>query len=173
MFLCCFVVKLGIAKKQKQKKTPPKKVEVLPGIFYKTSYGCMCQSYCFFWLFCCFFLVAQKHYKIGFFGDFEMLIFSFFGQKSRVNNLATVGSITWPHFLQKNWKTVAKLLTLQFSHVFWLKLVFVQKSHSPCRKNNIFEKQKQQKTIKKVAKLLTYGGQVIDPTAHIYMLWSQ
>ena len=96
-------------------------------------------------LFCCFFLAAQKHYKNRFFDDFEMLIFSFFGQKSRVNNLATVGSITWPHFLQKNWKNVAKLLTLQFSRVFLLKLVFVQKSHSPCRKKNIFEKQKNNK----------------------------
>ena len=54
---------------------------------------------------------------------------------------------------------MAKLLTLKFSHVFLLKLVFFcQKSHSPCRKKNIFEKK--QKTTKnnkiKVAKLLTY-----------------
>ena len=28
-------------------------------------------------LFCCFFLVAQKHYKNRFFDDFDMLIFSF------------------------------------------------------------------------------------------------
>ena len=34
---------------------------------------------------------------------------------------------------------------------------------TPCCKQ-IFEKQK-----KKVAKLLTYGGQVIDPTAYIYI----
>ena len=66
----------------------------------------------FFWLFCCFSLLLKNTIKIGFFDDFEMLIFSFFGQKSRVNNLATVGSITWPHFLQKFWKNVAKLLTL-------------------------------------------------------------
>ena len=65
--LCCYVVKLGKAKKQQKQKKHPKKVEVLPGIVYKTSYGCMCQSYCFFWLFCCFFLVAQKStIKIGF-----------------------------------------------------------------------------------------------------------
>ena len=60
----------------------------------------MCQSYCFFFwagfLFFC--LLVKKHYKIGFFDDFEMLIFSFFGQKSRVNNLPMVGSITWPYF---------------------------------------------------------------------------
>ena len=63
----------------------------------------------FFGLFCCFFLAAQKHYKNRVFDDFEMLIFSFLGQNFRVNNLATVGSITWPHFLQKNAKNVAKL----------------------------------------------------------------
>ena len=49
---------------------------------------------------------------------------------------------------------MAKLLTLQFSHVFLLKLVFVQKSHSPCRKKKIFEK--------KTAKNNKKGGQVID-----------
>ena len=48
VFLCCYVVKLGKAKKQQPKKNTPKKMQVLPGIFYKTSYGCMCQSYCFF-----------------------------------------------------------------------------------------------------------------------------
>ena len=100
-FLCCYVVKLGKAKKtETPKKGTPQKVEVLPGIFYKTSYGCMCQSYClFFGLFSCFFACWSKNtIKIGFFDDFEMLIFSFFGQKSRVNNLAGVGSITWPDF---------------------------------------------------------------------------
>ena len=100
VFLCCYVVKLGKAKKNRNKKSTPKKVEVLPGIFYKTSYGCMCQSYCFFFgLFSCFFACCSKNtIKIGLFDDFEMLIFSFFGQKSRVNNLAMVGSITWPSF---------------------------------------------------------------------------
>ena len=89
MFLCCYVVKLGIAKKTETKKNTPKKVEVLPGIFYKTSYGCMCQSYCFFLaVLLFFFLAAQKHYKIGFFDDFEMLILAFLVKK--------VGSITWP-----------------------------------------------------------------------------
>ena len=65
VFLCCYVVKLGKAKKTETKKSTPKKVEVLPGIFYKTSYGCMCQSFffrggavLFFFL-----LAAQKHYK--------------------------------------------------------------------------------------------------------------
>ena len=51
-----------------------------------------------FLVFC---LLVKNTIKIGFFDDFEMLIFSFFGQKSRVNNLAMVGSITWPYFGQK------------------------------------------------------------------------
>ena len=55
----------------------------------------------FFWLFCCFLPCCSKNtIEIGFFYDFEMLIFSFFGQKRRVNNLAMVGSITWPSFGQ-------------------------------------------------------------------------
>ena len=55
----------------------------------------------FVWLFlvCC--LLLKNTIKIGFFDDFEMLMFSFFGQKSRVNNLAMVGSITWPYFWPK------------------------------------------------------------------------
>ena len=56
---------------------------------------------------------------------------------------------------------------LQSSRVFLLNLdFFFQKSLSPCRKKKI---KKKKKTIKKVAKLLTYGGQVIDPTACIYI----
>ena len=96
-------------------------MEVLPGIFYKTSYGCMCQSYCFFGgLFCCFSLLLKNTIKIGLFDDFDMLNFSFLGQNCRVNNLATVRSITWPHFLKKKRENVAKLLTLQFSRAFLL-----------------------------------------------------
>ena len=77
VFLCCYVVKLGKAnKKQKPKKSTPKKVEVLLGIFYKTSYGCMCQSYCFFLAVFLFFACCSKTtIKIGFFDDFEMLVF--------------------------------------------------------------------------------------------------
>ena len=56
----------------------------------------------FFWLFSCFIACCPKNtIKIGFFDDFEMLIFSFFGQKSRVNNLAMVELITWPFFWPK------------------------------------------------------------------------
>ena len=121
VFLCCYVVKLGKAnKKQKPKKRTPKNVEVLPGIFYKTSYGCMCQSYCFFlavFLFFC--LLLKKHDKKGFFDDFEMLIFSFFGQKSRVNNLAMVESIAWPFFCQNFAQKDGQVIdSTFFSHFF-------------------------------------------------------
>ena len=54
--------------------------------------------------------------------------------------------------------------------VFLLKLVFFKNSHSPCRKEEDFWKTKNKKKYnKKVAKLLTYDGQVIDPTAYIYI----
>ena len=87
MFLCCYVVKLSIAKKDQKGKT--QKSGSTSGYFYKTSYGCMCQSYCFFWgCFVAFFLAAQKHYKNRFFDDFDMMIFSFLVKISR--------SITWP-----------------------------------------------------------------------------
>ena len=118
----------------------------------------------FFWLFCFSFLL-KNHYKNVFFYDFDMFIFSFFGQKSRVNNLATVRPITWPHFWQTFWKNAAKLLTLQFSRVFLLELFF-KHLILPAERRIFFKKQE---TIKKVAKLLTYGGQVIHPTAYIYI----
>ena len=60
--LCCYVVNLGKAKKTKKIKHP-KKVEVLPGIFYKTSYGCnlaCAKAIVFFFAVLLFFLVAQK-----------------------------------------------------------------------------------------------------------------
>ena len=68
-------------------------------------------------------------------------------------------------------RKVAKVLTLQFSRFScWLKLK-KKKNHSPCRKKKIFEEQKKttKNNKKEVAKLLTYGGQVIDPTAYIYI----
>ena len=87
-----------------------------------------------------------------------MLIFSFFVQKSRVNNLAMVESITWPFFCQNFAQKDGQVIDSTFFTLFLLKLVFFQKSHSPCRKKNIFEKQKktQQKKYKKA------DGQVIN-----------
>ena len=80
MFLCCHVVKLGIAKKQRQKTTPQS----------GSTSGLHVPKLL---LFCCFvvFPGCSKHYKYRFFEDFDMLIFVFLGSKiSR--------SITWPHF---------------------------------------------------------------------------
>ena len=65
---------------------------------------------------------------------------------------------------------MARLLTLLFSH-FFVKTLSFQKPHSPCRKKRIFEKQKNttKNNKKQMARLLTYDGQVIDPTADIYI----
>ena len=127
----------------------------------------------FFGLFSCFFACWSKNtIKIGFFDDFEMLIFSFFGQKSRVNNLAGVGSITWPDLLGQNFAPKSgQVIDPTFFHTFFVKTCFFQKSHSPCRKKRIFEKQKKttKNNKKQTARLLTYAGQVIDPTAYIYI----
>ena len=116
---------------------------------------------------------VPTHYKNRFFWGFWKLDFQFFCQKSRVNNLATIGSITWPHFCPHFFGGhVARLLTLQFSFNSFWKLCFFQQSHSPCRKKNIFEEQ-QKGNETKVARLLILQalncGQVIDFTAYIYV----
>ena len=67
VFLCCYVVKLGMAQNKKKWK-------YFRAFFNKTSYGCICKSYCFF-VVLLFFLVAQKHYTKGYFDHFDMLIF--------------------------------------------------------------------------------------------------
>ena len=67
---------------------------------------------------------------------------------------------------------MAKLLTLQFSRFFLLKLVlvlFFKNLILPAERSRFSKNKKKQQTIKKVAKLLTYGGQFIDPTAYIYI----
>ena len=98
--MCCYVVKLGKAKKtETKKKGPPKKWKYFRVFFTRQVMVASAKVIAFFWLFSCFFCCWSKNtIKIGFFDDFEMLIFSFLGQKSRVNNLAMVGSITWPYF---------------------------------------------------------------------------
>ena len=68
-------------------KKHPKNIEVFPGIFYKTSYGCMCQS--FFLVVLLFFPGCSKTtINIRFFENFDMLIFRFLVKISR--------SIIWP-----------------------------------------------------------------------------
>ena len=94
-----------------------------------------------------------------------MLIFSFFGQDCKVDNLATVRSIIWPHFLQKNWKMWPSYWPYSF-HVFFVTTCFSSKiSFSLQKEEDVWEKNN--KNNKRLAKLLTYGGQVIDPTAYI------
>ena len=117
----------------------------------------------FSWLFCCFLLVGQKHYKIGFFDDFEMLIFSFFGQKSRVNNLAMVESITWPSFWPKFCPERWPSYWLYFFHTFLLKLVFFSKiSFSLQKEEDFWKTNKHNKKQKKT------DGQVIDPSLGVF-----
>ena len=131
------------------------------------------QPYCFFcWAVLLFSLMLEKHYKIGFFDDFDMLIFSFLGQNFKVNSLATSRSITWPHFGPNFAQTCGQVIDLEVFTCFFVKpCFFFEKSHSPCRKKNLFGNKTttNEKNEIKVAKLLTYGGQVIDPTAHIYI----
>ena len=127
----------------------------------------------FFWaVFLIFCLLLKKHYKNRVFDDFEMLIFSFFGQKSRVNNLAMVGSITWPSF----WPTFCPERWPSYwpycFHTFFVKTCFFfSKISFSLQKEEYFwkTKEKQKNNKKEMAKLLTYDGQVIDPTAHIYI----
>ena len=128
----------------------------IPGIFYKTSYGCMCKSYCFFGGGCLlFFLVAQKRYMRWFWH----VVFEFIGhQNFKVNNLATSRSITWPHFWPKCWRQMWPGYWPWSFHMFFY---FFFVSHSPCRKKKIKNTKKQTNEIK-VARLLTYGGQIID-----------
>ena len=123
----------------------------------------------FFGCFLVFCLLLKNTIKIGFFDDFEMLIFSFFGQKSRVNNLAMVESITWPFFAKILPRKMAKLLTLLFFTLFLLKLVFFFKNLIlPAERRRFLKNNKtQQKKKKQMAKLLTFDGQVINPTAYI------
>ena len=89
----------------------------------------------------------------------------FFGQ-SRVNNLAMVGSITWPSFWPKfcpeRWPSY---WPYSFHNFFVLKLLFFPKISCSLQKEEDVWKTKKTK----MATLLTYDGQVIDPTAYIYI----
>ena len=100
LFLCCYVVKLGKAKKTETKKRDPPKSGSTSGHFLQDKLWLHVPKLLPFFLavFLFFCLLVKNTIKMGFFDDFEMLIVSFFGQKSRVNNLAMVGSITWPYF---------------------------------------------------------------------------
>ena len=106
LLLCfCVVMLLSLAKPTKtetKKKTPPKKWKYFR-VFFTRQVMVACAKVIAFFLavFLFFCLLLKKPYKNRFFEDFDMLIFSFFGQKSRVNNLAMVELITWPFFWPK------------------------------------------------------------------------
>ena len=88
VFLCCYVVKLGKAQKTETKKKHPQKSGSTSGHFLQDKVMVACAKVIafFFLLFGCFFACWSKNtIKIGFLDDFQMLIFSFFGQKSKVN----------------------------------------------------------------------------------------
>ena len=97
----------------------------------------------------------------------------FLGQKSRVNNLATVGSITWPPFWPKFCPERWPSYWPYFFHSFFVKACFFfsKISFSLQKEEYFWKTKKQQKTIKKrwpsywlmVAKLLTLQ--------HIYILY--
>ena len=136
MFLCCYVVKLGIAKKQKQNKKHPKKWKYFQ-VFLQDKLWLHVPKLLFFLAVLLFFsLLLKNTIKIGFFDDLRCLFLVFLVKNCRVNNLATVGSITWPHFLQRFWKNVAKLLTLQFSRVFLLKPLSFKNLILPAERND-------------------------------------
>ena len=79
VFLCCYVARLGIAKKQKQKKHP-QKCGSTSGYFLQHKLWLHVPKLLFFLavlllFFFCFSLLLKNTIKIGFFDDFEMLIF--------------------------------------------------------------------------------------------------
>ena len=156
MFLCCYVVKLGKAKKQKPKKTPPKKWKYFRVFFTRQVMVACAKVIAFFGCFVVFSLLLKKHYKNGVFDDFEMLIFSFFGQKSRVNNLATVGSITWPHVC-KNFGKMWPVIDPTVFTCFFVQTCFFSKNLILPAERRIFLKKQKNKT-----KTIKKGGQVID-----------
>ena len=113
--------------------------------------------------------------------DFEMLIFSFFGQKSRVNNLAMVGSITWPYFGPKFCTEIWPGYWPYFFHTFFVKFVFFKNLILPAERRGFLKnKKKQQKNNKNrwpsywlmLARLLTLQHKYIYIYIYIYMLWS-
>ena len=67
VFLCCYAVKLGKAKKETKKKAPPQKWKYFREFFQDKLWLHVPKLLLFCWLFSCFLLVVQKHYKNRFF----------------------------------------------------------------------------------------------------------
>ena len=92
--------------------------------------------------------------------------------KNRVNNLAMVGSITWPYFGPKFCTEIWPGYWPYFFHTFLLKLFFSKISFSLQKEEDFWKTKKTTKNNKKqMTRLLTYAGQVIDPTAYMCVLF--
>ena len=102
-----------------------------------------------------------------------MLIFSFLVKISRSITWPPqgqyLGHIFWQTFLEK----CGQVIDLEVFTCFFVKTCFFKNLILPAERRILLKNKKttQNNTIK-VAKLLTHGGQVIDPTAYIYILWS-
>ena len=92
-------------------------------------------------------------------------ISGFLGQKSKANNLATVGSITWPHFCSHFLGTCGQVIDRTVL-IFLIKVFFFSKISFSLQKEEVFSKKIEKGNETKVARLLTllFGkcGQVID-----------
>ena len=101
MLLLCFYIVMLLSKLEaggKTKKGGGENVEQVPVKIKGGNYVSKCENYgvfafCFLVFVC---VLLQKHYKNSGFSQFWPL-FCFLDAKARVNNWATVGSITGPH----------------------------------------------------------------------------
>ena len=105
MLLLCFYVVLLLSKLEARKSKNGgggKKVEQLPVKIKRGNYVFKCENYGVF----VFGVFLQKHYKIGF-RPILTIVFGFLGAKGRVDNWATVRSITRPrvgsYFFRHMW----------------------------------------------------------------------
>ena len=95
---------------------------------------------------------------IGFLSKFQSQSFGHL----KVNNLAT--------FLANILEKCGQVIDLEIFTCFFVKICFVKTFILPAERRRILKKKQTTKNNKiKVAKLLTYGGQVIDPTAYIHI----
>ena len=86
--LCCYVVKLGKARKQQKQKNTQKKWKYFRVFSTRQVMVACAKVIVFGGAVLLFFLVAQKHYTNRVFEDFDMFNFIFW--------VKFVGSITWP-----------------------------------------------------------------------------
>ena len=83
-----------------------------------------------------------------------------------------VGSITWPYFGPKFCYEIWPGYWPYFFHTFFVKTFFSKISFSMQKEEDFWKTKKTKNNKKQMARLLTYAGQVIDPTAYIYIyIW--